>query len=395
MVLDFSAFGELVETVNESNKPAPVSGNPDRQFYQSGVTGPDRQFEPEALPKRGERGTDVSNMQKALVDAGVTSIKKVDGAFGINTEKGVQEFQKMRGLPETGIFDEATRSALFDSAATPSGSHTVVSGDSLSKIARDNGTTVEAIMAANPDITNPNMISVGQEINLGEAEADTTRMPDSDKPKIASPEPVKVQAVEEATTPQEVTEVVTESTPEIAADNPLEYIFNKGFVGLDEKNPEHQGTIAGFLNNAVPNFVTDNSQVTKGSKAWCGAFADHVLDNLGFDRLETGDRYDKLRAKQYLGYGDQVDGVNSAKAGDLVVIKGPTGWHVSFFVGKDKNGKVLALGGNQGNSVKVSSYSENSVRGVRRISNVGDMDVNMLKNISSDIAENSGEESTR
>lgn len=114
MVLDFSAFGELVENVNESNKPASVSENPDRGFYQSGVTGPDRQFEPEALPKRGERGTDVSNMQQALVDAGVTSIRKVDGAFGINTEKGVQEFQEMNGLPETGIFDEATRSALFD-----------------------------------------------------------------------------------------------------------------------------------------------------------------------------------------------------------------------------------------------------------------------------------------
>ena len=112
--LDFSALGELVETVNENNKPASVSENPDREFYQSGVTGPDRQFEPEVLPKRGERGTDVSNMQQALVDAGVTSIRKVDGAFGVNTERGVQEFQEMNGLPETGIFDEATRSALFD-----------------------------------------------------------------------------------------------------------------------------------------------------------------------------------------------------------------------------------------------------------------------------------------
>lgn len=321
--LDFSAFGELVEAVNESNKPAPASENPDRQFYQSTVAGSDRQFEPEV--------------------------------------------------------------------------YSVQAGDTLSRIAARNPFTLDQLKQANEGMDFDD-IDIGQELNLpfmGTPTTDTTTMPDSDKPKIASAEPIKVQAVEEATTPQEVTEVVTESTPEIAADNPLEYIFNKGFVGLDEKNPEHQGTIAGFLNNAVPNFVTDNSQVTKGSKAWCGAFADHVLENLGFDRLETGDRYDKLRAKQYLGYGDQVDGVASAKAGDLVVIKGPTGWHVSFFVGKDKNGKVLALGGNQGNSVKVSAYSENSVRGVRRISNVGDMDVNMLKNISSDIAENSGEESTR
>ncbi len=105
--LDFSMLGELVEAVNESNKPqppAPASENPDRQNYQSFT---------QLMPQRGDRGTDVSDMQQALVDAGVTSITKVDGAFGINTEKGVQEFQKMRGLPETGVFDEATRSALF------------------------------------------------------------------------------------------------------------------------------------------------------------------------------------------------------------------------------------------------------------------------------------------
>ena len=113
-----SLFQEFSSSQRQPSAPAPVSENPDRQFYQSGVTGSARKFEPEALPKRGEQGTDVSNMQQALVDAGVTSISKVDGAFGINTERGVQEFQEMNGLPETGIFDEATRSALFDDTTT-------------------------------------------------------------------------------------------------------------------------------------------------------------------------------------------------------------------------------------------------------------------------------------
>ncbi|MCK0128671.1 LysM peptidoglycan-binding domain-containing protein [Erythrobacter sp. F6033] len=40
----------------------------------------------------------------------------------------------------------------------------VKSGDSLSKIANAHGTTVDAIMAANPRIRNPNLISVGQSI---------------------------------------------------------------------------------------------------------------------------------------------------------------------------------------------------------------------------------------
>jgi uncharacterized protein (TIGR02594 family) len=206
---------------------------------------------------------------------------------------------------------------------------------------------------------------------------------------------VPLEKLEMATTPETVTGAVAEATPPVAADNPLEYIFNKGFIGLDEKNPEHQGTIAGFINNAVPNFVTDDSQVTKGSKAWCGAFVDHVLENLGVARLDTGDKYDNLRAAQYLGYGEDAGGVDNAQAGDLIVVRNTDGWHVSFYVGKNEKGDVLALGGNQGNSVKVSAYSAAKVKGVRRITDVGSMDVDMLKDISSDIAENSGEEGTR
>jgi LysM repeat protein/transcriptional regulator with XRE-family HTH domain len=51
---------------------------------------------------------------------------------------------------------------------TPAG-YVVVAGDSLSKIASRNGMTVQQLQALNPDITNPNMIRVGQNINLGGA----------------------------------------------------------------------------------------------------------------------------------------------------------------------------------------------------------------------------------
>lgn len=51
---------------------------------------------------------------------------------------------------------------------TPSaGKYSVVAGDSLSKIAQRNGTTLQGLLALNPDITNPNVIRVGQQINLG------------------------------------------------------------------------------------------------------------------------------------------------------------------------------------------------------------------------------------
>lgn len=44
--------------------------------------------------------------------------------------------------------------------------YTIVKGDTLSKLAQRYGTTVNAIMAANPQITNPNLIAVGQVIKI-------------------------------------------------------------------------------------------------------------------------------------------------------------------------------------------------------------------------------------
>lgn len=52
---------------------------------------------------------------------------------------------------------------------TPGGDpvyYTVKKGDTLSKIAKANGTTVKAIQALNPAITNPNKIYVGQKIRI-------------------------------------------------------------------------------------------------------------------------------------------------------------------------------------------------------------------------------------
>lgn len=45
-------------------------------------------------------------------------------------------------------------------------SYTVKRGDTLSEIARDHGTTVDAILKANPEIADPDVIREGQEINL-------------------------------------------------------------------------------------------------------------------------------------------------------------------------------------------------------------------------------------
>ncbi|TPR03800.1 TFIIH p62 subunit, N-terminal domain family protein [Aspergillus niger] len=44
--------------------------------------------------------------------------------------------------------------------------YTIVSGDSLWKISQDHGVTLDALRAANPQITNPDLIYPGQELNI-------------------------------------------------------------------------------------------------------------------------------------------------------------------------------------------------------------------------------------
>jgi murein DD-endopeptidase MepM/ murein hydrolase activator NlpD len=70
-------------------------------------------------------------------------------------------------------------------------SYVVKSGDTLAAIASRNHTTVQAILAANKQIKNPNQIFVGQKINLPSAtpNAPTPQPPKPPQPSTPTPEP--------------------------------------------------------------------------------------------------------------------------------------------------------------------------------------------------------------
>jgi chitosanase len=59
---------------------------------------------------RGCKGDDVRALQRAMARAGV--VVRVDGDFGSRTEAALRRYQEERGLPVTGIGDDATRAAL-------------------------------------------------------------------------------------------------------------------------------------------------------------------------------------------------------------------------------------------------------------------------------------------
>lgn len=173
-----------------------------------------------------------------------------------------------------------------------------------------------------------------------------------------------------------------EQSLDAAATNPVDFILNNRYLGLSEKDPDHQKTIAGFMNSAVKGRVKNPSDMQLDSNAWCAAFAGHVLTSLG---LASPQRYDALRAREYLKVGNSVS-IDKAKPGDLVVMKrrlqnGKTQWHAGFFVEHGGGKTFKLLGGNQKDQVNVQDNTVANIAGIRRLSGVQNISPSALKTI--------------
>ncbi len=115
--------------------------------------------EEESWIRRGDRGPNVQMIQLALSRAGF-SPGSLDGIFGSRTDAAVREFQRANGLQVDGIVGPRTLAALKP-YLTGYVEYTVRRGDTLYNIARRYGTTVEALLTANPR-ANPNLIYAGE-----------------------------------------------------------------------------------------------------------------------------------------------------------------------------------------------------------------------------------------
>lgn len=95
-LLDFSSYGDVVR------KAPTVVADPTNPEAFGG------------LPKQGDTGDAVFEVQQALADRNISSVGEVDGAFGNKTSLGIQEFQGQVGLPRTGVLDQATYTQLVE-----------------------------------------------------------------------------------------------------------------------------------------------------------------------------------------------------------------------------------------------------------------------------------------
>jgi len=143
---------------------------------------------------------------------------------------------------------------------------------------------------------------------------------------------------------------------------PLSNVLGQ-LTGLNEDaNPT---AISTFIKNAT------GTSIDPRTTAWCAAFANAVLATQGIEG--TG----KLNARSFLNFGMPTD---KPQPGDIVVFRrgnDPSLGHVSFFSGYDKDGNIKAVGGNQGDSVKESTYSAAAVLAFRTAGKVDAQAVSM------------------
>ena len=111
---------------------------------------------------------------------------------------------------------------------------------------------------------------------------------------------------------------------------------------------EHNSKIRNWL-------ISLNAWWQDDETPWCGTFVAHCAREA--KRALPQHWY---RAKDWLNTGTRLD---KPAYGCVVVFDRAGGGHVGFVVGKDKQGNLMVLGGNQGNAVNIKPFSPSRVAG--------------------------------
>lgn len=96
--------------------------------------------------------------------------------------------------------------------------------------------------------------------------------------------------------------------------------------------------------------------ITSDAVPWCAAFVGGCLEAVGI----VSSRYES--AKSYLLWGMPL---KVPALGCIVVFNREGGGHVGFVVGQDVRGRLMVLGGNQGNAVTIAPFDQSRVTGYR------------------------------
>ena len=198
------------------------------------------------------------------------------------------------------------------SAPAASGSHTVKRGDTLWAIARANGVPLNELIAANPQIKNPNLIYPGQKVNIpvgGNAPGPTGGTTGPSGPSTPTPAGNASGA----------------RTAQIA----------ESFLNRNASELKRSGDLP--MNPNVP------------SNVCCANFVSAVLEKNGL--LKKGEHTDSVSQLDATlrGKGWKSVSMANAKPGDVVIMKRGGVSHTEI-VAKNENGKITLVGSNNRNA---------------------------------------------
>jgi uncharacterized protein (TIGR02594 family) len=92
---------------------------------------------------------------------------------------------------------------------------------------------------------------------------------------------------------------------------------------------------------------------TDDETPWCAGFVGAMLESVGIKSSRSA------AARSYRNWGQKL---TVPVLGAIVVFeRGPRNGHVGFVVGRDPNGNILVLGGNQGDAVNIKPFSPSRV----------------------------------
>lgn len=129
----------------------------------------------------------------------------------------------------------------------------------------------------------------------------------------------------------------------------------RNYIGLKEiPGAKHNSTILGWLEKLKAPFRDDETP-------WCGSFVGAMMLEGGRPGLPN-----PWGARNWLKYGKPLD--RPAYGCIVVFWRGSkSGWsgHVGFVVGKDSRGRLMVLGANQSNMVRIDPFDTDRVLGYR------------------------------
>lgn len=123
------------------------------------------------------------------------------------------------------------------------------------------------------------------------------------------------------------------------------------YIGLAEvPGSKHNPTVVSWWSKIGTAFRDDETP-------WCAGFVGGVFEEVGIKSSRSA------AARSYMKWGSRLE--KPAVGAVVVYARGNNGWsgHVGFVVGKDKNGNIMTLGGNQGNKVSIVPFGTNRVLG--------------------------------